>query len=133
MPDFRLATVFGVSPRPRLDLLVNDTAIAYYDKAIVLFESHFKRNYLHIDDACDAFLFAINRPDLSGECYNLGLSEANYSKLELCEQIKKVLPDFVYFESARLRRRQGNYIVSNSKIESCIQATELFFKVYKNL
>ena len=118
---FRLATVFGVSPRPRLDLLVNDfTYRAYYDKAIVLFESHFKRNYLHIDDACDAFLFAIDRPDLSGECYNLGLSEANYSKLELCEQIKKVLPDFVYFESAigsDVDKR--NYIVSNSKIESC--------------
>ena len=116
---FRLATVFGVSPRPRLDLLVNDfTYRAFYDNAIILFEAEFKRNYLHIDDASDAFIFAMNNPDLSGNCYNLGLSDANLSKRELCDLIKEVLPKFVYFISEigeDIDKR--NYIVSNEKIE----------------
>ena len=116
---FRLATVFGISPRPRLDLLVNDfTYRAFFDKTVVLFEADFKRNYLHIDDAADGFRFAIKNPNLSGNCYNLGYSEANLSKRELCEEIKKVLPDFVYLVSeigTDLDKR--NYIVSNEKIE----------------
>ena len=87
---FRLATVFGVSPRPRLDLLVNDfTYRAFYDKFVVLFEADFKRNYLHIDDAVDGFLFALNNDSLRGKAYNLGLSDANISKRQLCEVIKQ--------------------------------------------
>lgn len=117
---FRLATVFGVSPRPRLDLLVNDfTYRAFFDKAIILFEADFKRNYLHIDDAVDAFLFGINNLEIKGDCYNLGLSDANLSKRELCEKIKGLIPDFVYFISEigeDVDKR--NYIISNSKIES---------------
>lgn len=117
---FRLATVFGVSPRPRLDLLVNDfTYRAFYDKAVVLFEADFKRNYLHIDDAVRGFQFAINNPNLRGDCYNLGFSEANLSKRELCQLIQKQLPHFVYLISEigeDLDKR--NYIVSNNKIES---------------
>lgn len=117
---FRLATVFGVSPRPRLDLLVNDfTYRAYYDSAVVLFEADFKRNYLHINDAVRGFQFAINNPSLQGDCYNLGYSEANLSKRELCELIKKQLPHFVYLVSEigeDVDKR--NYIVSNEKIES---------------
>ena len=117
---FRLATVFGVSPRPRLDLLVNDfTYRAFYDKAVVLFQADFKRNYLHIDDAVDAFLFAIANSNLSGSCFNLGYSEANLSKRELCELIKKIIPEFVYFVSEigeDIDKR--NYIISNEKIES---------------
>jgi len=117
---FRLATVFGVSPRPRLDLLVNDfTYRAFYDKAVVLFEADFKRNYLHIDDAVKGFQYAISNPSLKGNCYNLGYSEANLSKRELCELIQKQLPDFVYLISEigeDVDKR--NYIVSNSKIES---------------
>ncbi len=117
---FRLATVFGISPRPRLDLLVNDfTYRAFFDKTVVLFEPDFKRNYLHIDDAVDGFRFAINNPQLSGECFNLGYSEANLSKRELCEKIKKIIPDFVYLVSeigSDVDKR--NYIVSNEKIES---------------
>ncbi len=116
---FRLATVFGISPRPRLDLLVNDfTYRAFFDKTVVLFEADFKRNYLHIEDAVDGFRFAIKNPNLSGNCFNLGYSEANLSKRELCEEIKKVLPDFVYLVSeigTDLDKR--NYIVSNEKIE----------------
>lgn len=117
---FRLATVFGVSPRPRLDLLVNDfTYRAFYDKAVVLFEADFKRNYLHIDDAVRGFQFAIQNPQLRGDCYNLGYSEANLSKRELCELIQKQLPSFVYLISEigeDVDKR--NYIVSNAKIES---------------
>ena len=117
---FRLATVFGVSPRPRLDLLVNDfTYRAFYDKAVVLFQADFKRNYLHIDDAVDAFLFAMENTNLTGGCFNLGYSEANLSKRELCELIQKIIPEFVYFVSEigeDIDKR--NYIISNSKIES---------------
>lgn len=117
---FRLATVFGVSPRPRLDLLVNDfTYRAFYDKAVVLFEADFKRNYLHIDDAVRGFEFAIQNPQLRGDCYNLGYSEANLSKRELCQLIQKQLPQFVYLISEigeDVDKR--NYIVSNNKIES---------------
>ena len=117
---FRLATVFGVSPRPRLDLLVNDfTYRAFYDRAVVLFQADFKRNYLHIDDAVDAFLFAVENTNLTGSCFNLGYSEANLSKRELCELIQKIIPEFVYFVSEigeDIDKR--NYIISNSKIES---------------
>jgi nucleoside-diphosphate-sugar epimerase len=117
---FRLATVFGVSPRPRLDLLVNDfTYRAFYDKAVVLFEADFKRNYLHVQDAVDGFVFAINNPSLRGQCFNLGYSEANLSKKELCQLIQKALPDFVYLISEigeDVDKR--NYIVSNAKIEA---------------
>ncbi len=116
---FRLATVFGVSPRPRLDLLVNDfTYRAYYDKAVVLFEADFKRNYLHIEDAVDGFIFAINNHNLQGQTFNLGYSKANLSKRELCQLIQKQLPDFVYLISeigTDIDKR--NYIVSNEKIE----------------
>ena len=116
---FRLATVFGISPRPRLDLLVNDfTYRAFFDKTVVLFEADFKRNYLHIEDAAEGFIFAINNPNLAGNCFNLGYSEANLSKRELCEEIKKILPDFVYVISeigTDIDKR--NYIVSNQKIE----------------
>ena len=118
---FRLATVFGVSPRPRLDLLVNDfTYRAYFDKAVVLFEANFKRNYLHIDDAADGIRFAIGKPELAGDCYNLGYSQANLSKKELCEVIQRQIPKFVYLVSEigeDIDKR--NYIVSNKKIEGC--------------
>ena len=116
---FRLATVFGISPRPRLDLLVNDfTYRAFFDKTVVLFEADFKRNYLHIEDAAEGFIFAINNSNLAGNCFNLGYSEANLSKRELCEEIKKILPEFVYVISeigTDIDKR--NYIVSNEKIE----------------
>ena len=117
---FRLATVFGVSPRPRLDLLVNDfTYRAFFDKAIVLFEADFKRNYLHIQDAVDGFIFAIDNPSLQGNCFNLGLSSANLSKRELCQEIQNHLPSFVYHCSEIGKDvDQRNYIVSNEKIES---------------
>lgn len=119
--SYRLATVFGFSPRMRLDLLVNDFVYrAYKDKYVVLFESKFKRNYIHIRDVARAFLHAIeNYSDMYGNIYNVGLSDANISKYELCEKIKKFVPDFVFFDDQFSKDEdQRNYIVSNKKIEN---------------
>lgn len=117
----RFATVFGVSPRMRLDLLVNDFAYrAFFDRFIVLFEGHFKRNYLHVRDAAGAFMHCMdNFKNMKDEPYNVGLSEANLSKLELCAEIKKVIPDF-YFTEAHVGEDvdKRDYVVSNKRIES---------------
>jgi nucleoside-diphosphate-sugar epimerase len=118
--SFRLATVFGMSPRMRLDLLVNDfTYRACFDRFIVLFESHFKRNYIHVRDVARAFLHGIDNFDaMKGGPYNVGLSEANLSKLELCQRIQRHVPSFVFMESEVGRDPdQRDYIVSNEKIE----------------
>jgi len=118
--SFRLATVFGMSPRMRLDLLVNDfTYRAVNDIFIVLFEGHFKRNYMHIRDISRVFLHGIvNFTRMRGEIYNVGLSNANVSKLELCEEIRKHVLDFAYIEAhVGKDPDQRNYIVSNAKIE----------------
>lgn len=118
---FRFATLFGVSPRMRLDLLVNDfTYRAVADRFIVLFESHFKRNYLHVQDAARAFMHALeNYEQMKGHPYNVGLSDANLSKWELCEVIQRHLPDF-YFVDAKIGQDpdKRNYIVSNQRIEA---------------
>lgn len=119
--SLRLATVFGMSPRMRLDLLVNDFVYrAAYDRAVTLFESHFKRNYIHVRDVSAAFLHAIDHFDtMKGEIFNVGLSDANLSKLELCQVIQKYVPEFVYMEAPIGKDvDQRNYIVSNAKIEA---------------
>ena len=119
--SFRLATVFGMSPRMRLDLLVNDfTYRAYMDRFIVLFESHFKRNFIHVRDVAKAFLHGIENFDrMKGQVYNVGLSDANISKLELCQRIQKQVPSFVFLESAiGVDPDKRDYIVSNDKIEA---------------
>ncbi|MDC3358748.1 NAD-dependent epimerase/dehydratase [Pseudomonadales bacterium] len=119
--SFRLATVFGMSPRMRIDLLVNDfTQRAVKDGAIVMFESHFKRNYIHVRDVSKAFRHGLkNHESMNGEIYNVGLSDANVSKMELCEIIKKHVPTFTFIESGFGKDPdQRNYIVSNEKIES---------------
>jgi nucleoside-diphosphate-sugar epimerase len=119
--SFRLATVFGMSPRMRIDLLVNDFAYrATHDRFIVLFESHFKRNYIHVRDVTRAFLHGIYMFDsMKGNIFNVGLSEANLSKKELCKAIKKHVPDFVFLEAPVGKDPdQRNYIVSNKKIEA---------------
>ena len=123
---FRLATVFGMSPRMRLDLLVNDFVYrAVTDRAIVLFEAHFIRNYIHIRDVASAFVHALdNFERMQGEVYNVGLSDtneakANLSKAELCERIKLQVPDFYFVESAIGEDPdKRDYIVSNAKIEA---------------
>jgi nucleoside-diphosphate-sugar epimerase len=119
--SFRLATVFGISPRMRLDLLVNNfVQRALTDRFLILFEGHFKRNYVHVKDVVDAFVFGVNNLDkVKGQIFNFGLSEANISKQQLCERIKNQLPDFT-FQDAPLAKDpdQRNYIVSNKKIEA---------------
>jgi nucleoside-diphosphate-sugar epimerase len=118
---FRLATVFGVSPRMRLDLLVNDfTYRAVTDGFVVLFEGHFKRNYIHVRDVARAFMHVIdNFKAMRGQPYNVGLSDANLSKLELCERIKSQVPSFYVSEAAVGEDPdKRNYIVSNAKIEA---------------
>jgi nucleoside-diphosphate-sugar epimerase len=118
--SLRLATVFGMSPRMRLDLLVNDFVYrARNDRFIVLFEPHFKRNYIHVRDVARAFLHAIdNFPRMKGQPFNVGLSDANLSKFELCERIQQQLPNFVFVESTIGKDPdQRDYIVSNEKIE----------------
>jgi nucleoside-diphosphate-sugar epimerase len=94
----RLATVFGISPRMRLDLLVNDFVYrAVNDRFTVLFEPHFKRNYIHVKDVARAFIHCMRNFDrMKNQVYNLGLSDANLSKWELCEEIKKKIPNFYF-------------------------------------
>ncbi len=119
--SFRLATVFGMSPRMRIDLLVNDfTYRAVHDRFVVLFESSFKRNYIHVRDIARAFIHGIeNYEKMNGQIYNVGLSEANVSKKELCETIKKQVPDFTFIDAPIGKDPdQRNYIVSNEKIEA---------------
>lgn len=117
----RLATVFGVSARMRQDLLVNDfTYKAVTDGYLVLFEGHFKRNYIHVQDIARTFQFIIeNYEQCRGEVYNVGLSSANLSKLELAQTIKKYIPKLVIKEDEFNKDfDQRNYIVSNEKLES---------------
>lgn len=119
--SFRLATVFGMSPRMRIDLLVNDfTYRAVYDRFVVLFESQFKRNYIHVRDVSRVFQHALSNYDkMKGQIYNVGLSDANVSKKELCQHIQKQLPDFVFLDAPVGKDPdQRNYIVSNAKIEA---------------
>ena len=118
---FRFATVFGASPRMRMDLLVNDFVYrAVYDRTAVIFEGNFKRNYIHIRDAAGAFIFAMEHfDDMKGRAYNCGLSSANLSKLELCAKIKEHIPEFVYLEApVGEDPDKRDYIVSNERLES---------------
>jgi nucleoside-diphosphate-sugar epimerase len=118
--SFRLATVFGMAPRMRIDLLVNDfTWRAVTDRAVVIFEGHFMRNYIHIRDVVKGFLHGIdNYEHMGGQAFNLGLSTANLSKLELCAKIKQQAPSFVYLEAPIGEDPdKRDYIVSNEKLE----------------
>lgn len=120
--SLRLATVFGMSPRMRIDLLVNDFVNrAVTDRFVVLFEAHFKRNYVHIRDVARVFLHTIDNFDrMRGHAYNVGLSDANLSKSELCERIKAQVAEFVYLEAPiGGDPDKRDYIVSNA----CIEAT----------
>ncbi len=116
---FRLATVFGVSPKMRIDLLVNDFAHrAVTDRTVVVFEGHFKRNYIHIRDVAKAFAHALENFDaMKGKPYNLGLEDANLSKIELCKVIGKVVPGFTWMEApVGEDPDKRDYIVSNARI-----------------
>ena len=118
---FRLATVFGMSPRMRMDLLVNDFVYrALKDRVLVLFEENFRRNYIHVRDVAKAFEFAIEQFDgMRGQAFNVGLSSANLTKRELAEKIREHLPE-TYIHSAAIGEDpdKRDYLVSNKKIES---------------
>ena len=119
--SLRLATVFGVSPRMRTDLLVNDFVYkSVVDGYLVLFEAHFKRNYIHVQDIARTFQFIIeNYEKCKGHAFNVGLSTANLSKLELAETIKKYIPSLVIKQDDfKEDFDKRNYIVSNEKLES---------------
>ncbi len=117
----RLATVFGISPRMRIDLLVNDfTYRAVHDGFVVLYQARFMRNYIHVRDVAAAFIHCLeNFGRLPKEAYNVGLSDANLSKWQLCQEIKKQVPDF-YFVEAEVGEDpdKRDYIVSNAKFEA---------------
>ncbi len=118
---FRFATLFGASPRMRIDLLLNDFVYrAVYDRTAVIFEGDFKRNFIHIRDVVNAFIFAIDNFDkMKGLPYNCGLSAANISKLELCAKIKEHIPSFVYLEAPiGTDPDKRDYIVSNARLEA---------------
>lgn len=118
--SFRLATVFGASPRMRMDLLVNDFVYrAVTDSAVILFEANFKRNYLHVRDVALVFSHGLaNYESMKGRPYNVGLSDANLSKRELCELIRRFLPKFVFMEAPIGEDPdKRDYIVSNERIE----------------
>jgi len=119
--SLRLATVFGVSPRMRTDLLVNDFVYkSVVDGYLVLFEAHFKRNYIHVQDIARTFQFIIENYDkCKGHAFNVGLSTANLSKLELAETIKKYIPSLVIKQDDfKEDFDKRNYIVSNDKLEA---------------
>lgn len=118
--SFRLATVFGTSPRMRWDLLVNDfTLRAIQDRCLILFEENFRRNFIHIMDVCETFLFGLaNYQSMNNECFNLGLSSANLTKRQLAENIKKLVPELVIISSEiGTDPDKRDYIVSNEKLE----------------
>ena len=118
--SFRLATVFGTSERMRVDLLVNNfTYIAVFEKYLKLYEPHFRRNYIHILDVVKGLIFGItNFEKLKNNIYNLGLSEANLTKEQLCKTIQDIIPDFKYEISLDGKDEdKRDYFVSNAKIE----------------
>ena len=119
--SLRLATVFGMSPRMRIDLLVNDFVYrAVNDRVVVLFEAHFKRNFIHVRDVARAFMHAMDQFDaMKGKPFNVGLSDANLSKVELCAKIQEHVPGFQYLE-AKVGEDpdKRDYIVSNARIEA---------------
>jgi nucleoside-diphosphate-sugar epimerase len=117
--SFRLATVFGMSPRMRIDLLVNDFVYrAVHDRAAVIFEGHFKRNFIHVRDVARVFMHGIEQFEkMKGKPYNVGLDDANLSKLELCAVIQKHLPKFEFLEAPIGEDPdKRDYIVSNARL-----------------
>ncbi len=119
--SFRFATLFGMSPRMRWDLLVNDfVQRAMRDRSLVLFESHFKRNFLHVRDAANCFLHAIEHWDgMKGQIYNAGNTALNMSKLELANKVKEHNPELaILLWPLGTDPDQRNYTVSNAKLEA---------------
>jgi nucleoside-diphosphate-sugar epimerase len=119
--SLRLATVFGPSPRMRIDLLVNDFVHrAVTDGYLVIYEKDFKRNYIHVEDVAECFCFAIEHFDaMKGQAYNVGLDDANLSKAELAAKIKAQVPSlYVHYAEVGTDPDRRNYIVSNAKLRA---------------
>jgi len=116
---YRFATAFGISPRLRLDLLVNDLAFsAHTQKYIAVYESHFMRTFIHIQDIANSFLFAINNGNkMKGEVYNVGSNHMNYSKKDVCEMIKSKTNCYVHYADFDGDADKRDYIVSYDKVE----------------
>lgn len=117
--SLRLATVFGMSERMRIDLLVNNFVYkALTDRSILIFEGHFKRNFIHIQDVTDAMIFCLDNFDkMKDNIFNVGLDSANVSKIELANLIKKFIPNFSIIESEIGKDPdKRDYVVSNKKI-----------------
>ncbi|MFA5392878.1 MAG: NAD(P)-dependent oxidoreductase [Candidatus Ratteibacteria bacterium] len=142
--SLRLATVFGPSPRMRLDLLVNDFVYrAATDGFLVIYEKDFKRNYVHIEDVAECFCFCLEHFDeMKDEVYNVGLNEANLSKKELALKIKEHVPSlYIHYAEIGSDPDKRNYIVSNEKINhagfvacrSLDEGIEHLLKVYRML
>lgn len=115
----RLATVFGMSPRMRLDLLVNHFVLAAVtDGTLTIFEKDFKRNYVHVRDVADCFVHCLrNREQMLGRTFNVGLDAANLSKGELAMKVKQYVPNFyVHFAEIGSDPDKRNYIVSNQRL-----------------
>lgn len=115
----RLATVFGASPRMRLDLLVNHfTYAAATDRYLVIFEKDFRRNFVHVRDVADAFIHAIRHAsEMKGRAFNVGLDNANLSKAGLAEKIKEHVPEFyIHYAAVGSDPDKRDYIVSNARL-----------------
>jgi nucleoside-diphosphate-sugar epimerase len=117
--SLRLATVFGASPRMRLDLLVNFFVyMALTERVLVLFEKHFRRNFVHIRDVADCFVYCANNPDrMAKNVFNVGLDSANMTKGELAETIQRHIPElYVHFAEVGVDPDKRDYLVSNEKL-----------------
>lgn len=117
---YRFATAFGVSPRMRLDLLINDfTYKAITQGYIVIYESHFMRTFIHVHDMARAFLFAIENQDkMKNQIYNVGSEKMNRSKKDICEMIKSHVNFYVHYADIGEDQDKRNYVVSYKKINS---------------
>lgn len=117
---YRFATAFGLSPRMRLDLLINDfvyTAVKL--RYLVVYEAHFMRSFIHVYDIARAFLFAIENADrMKGQVFNVGSESMNYSKAQVCEIIRKKVDYYLHYANVGEDADKRNYVVSYKKISS---------------
>jgi len=117
---FRFMTAFGVSPRMRLDLMINDFSYkAVTEQYLVVYEKHYKRGFIHVHDMARAILFALDHADaMRGETYNVGARSLGLSKEDICEAIKRCANVYVHYAEIGKDEDQRNYDVNFDKIES---------------
>jgi len=124
---YRFATAFGVSPRLRLDLLINDfTNKCLRDGYLVVYEKHFMRTFIHVSDMANAFMLAINNLDkMVNNVYNIGDDSMNYSKEEICNMVAEKTDAFIHFEEIGSDADKRNYVVSYDKVRALGFRTEV--------